>query len=526
MNKGRSLLRWAGFLAVAIASIYGISVHGVEKISKNASPSRADVITIDAMTVFGKLERPPVEFLHEAHTEALTKKNKDCSACHLTEKDLIMPKFKRIKDAGRKETTDIYHKGCISCHTEMKAAKEKAGPVECGGCHKEKALYSSSRQPMGFDNSLHFRHSKAQEKKCERCHHEYDAKAKKLFYAKEKEGTCRYCHKEETKENVSSMQLAAHIGCINCHSKNLAKNITAGPVKCSGCHDSAAQKKITKIKPLPRMERKQPDVVLLKAAKKGGDTEIESRNKMNYVPFDHKSHESYNDTCRVCHHESLKQCNECHTLSGSKDGKDVKLEKAMHLLKTEKSCQGCHDIKQDDKNCAGCHALMGKSGRKEDDSCIKCHTAPVPEKGKVISPEHEKALAGSMLLARKPVTETFKAEDIPEKVSIKILANKYEAAEFPHRKVVNTLVKNIKENKLAGYFHSREGTICQGCHHNSPAAKKPPRCDNCHGKPFDEKNPSKPGIMGAYHQQCMGCHKEMGMTKPAGCAECHKEKKI
>ncbi|RPJ12464.1 MAG: cytochrome C, partial [Desulfobacteraceae bacterium] len=137
-----------------------------------------------------------------------------------------------------------------------------------------------------------------------------------------------------------------------------------------------------------------------------------------------------------------------------------------------------------------------------------------------------KAMAGAMLKARKPVTGSFKAEDIPEKVSIKKFSNKYEAAEFPHRKILNTLVKNIKDNRLAGYFHIEDGTLCQGCHHNSPVAKKPPLCDSCHGKPFDPENPLKPGIMGAYHQQCMGCHKEMGIAKPVGCTECHKEKKI
>jgi hypothetical protein len=523
MNKGRSLLRWTGFLAVAIVSIYGISVHGVEKISTSASTMRTDVIKIDAMTVFGKLERPPVEFLHETHTEALTKKNKDCSACHLTEKNLIMPKFKRLKDTGKKEVMDIYHRDCISCHKEMKASREKSGPVECGGCHREKALYTSTRQPVGFDNSLHLRHLNSQEKKCERCHHEYDEKTQKLFYAKEKEGTCRYCHKKETKDKVISMSLASHIGCINCHSKNIAKKISTGPVKCSGCHDLAAQQKIEKIKPLLRMERKQPDFVMLKTAKKG--TPPDDLNKMNFVPFDHKSHEEYNSTCRVCHHESLKQCNECHTLAGIKEGKDVKLEKAMHQHNAEMSCRGCHGIKQNDKNCAGCHVFIGKTQKKQDDSCLKCHFAPVPEKGKILNPEEEKALAGAMLKARKPVTGSFRTEDIPEKVSISKFSKKYEAAEFPHRKVLNTLVKNTKDNRLAGYFHKEDGTLCQGCHHNSPAAKKPPRCDSCHGKPFDPENPLKPGIIGAYHQQCMGCHKEMGIAKPAGCTECHKEKK-
>ena len=75
----------------------------------------------------------------------------------------------------------------------------------------------SARKPMGMDLSLHFRHSKAAKEKCETCHHEYDEKAKTLFYAKGKEGTCRYCHKERTEENRISMPLASHLSCVECH---------------------------------------------------------------------------------------------------------------------------------------------------------------------------------------------------------------------------------------------------------------------------------------------------------------------
>jgi hypothetical protein len=417
-----------------------------------------------------------------------------------------------------------YHKECISCHGEMKVAREKAGPVECDGCHREKAQYSSSRQPMGFDKSLHFRHSEAQEKKCEQCHHEYDEKGKKLFYAKEKEGTCRYCHKSETSDSLISMRLASHIACINCHNKNLTKNLAGGPVTCSGCHDLAAQQSVKKISPVPRMERKQPDIVLLKHAQKGIEADIEKQNRMNFVPFDHQVHENYNDTCRVCHHESLKPCNECHTLAGIKEGKEVSLENAMHQVDTEKSCLGCHSIKQEEKNCAGCHALMGKTRKKEDDSCRKCHMMPVLEMEKILNPDTEKSLAAEMLRSRKPVTGTYHEADIPEKVLIKNISKEYEPVDFPHRRIVNALVNKVKNNKLAGYFHSQEGTICKGCHHNSPVSKKPPQCGNCHGKSFDEKNPLKPGIIGAYHQQCMGCHQEMGIKKLDGCTDCHKKR--
>jgi hypothetical protein len=525
MNKGKHLIRLACILAVSTVSIYCTNLYGSDRILKDSSRTRADIIKIDIMNRFAPLEKPSVEFLHDAHTEALAKKNLDCTACHLVEKDRIFPKFKRIKDVDRIEVMNLYHKECISCHGEMKVAHEKSGPVECDGCHREKAMYSSSRQPMGFDKSLHFRHSEAQEKKCEVCHHEYDEKEKKLFYAKEKEGTCRYCHKTESKDKPISMRLASHIACVNCHTRNLANHMASGPVTCSGCHDLAAQQKIKKISPVPRMERKQPDTVLIKADQKGMEAGTEKLNRMNFVPFDHQVHEENNDSCRVCHHENLKPCNECHTLTGIKEGKEVNLENAMHQVDTGKSCLGCHSIKQEEKNCAGCHVFMSKTTKKESDSCGKCHMVPVSEMEKTGTPDDEKSLAAEMLRLRKPVTGTYHQDDIPEKVVIKNLSKQYEPVDFPHRKIVNALVNNIKDNRLSGYFHSQEGTICKGCHHNSPVSKKPPHCGNCHGKTFDKENPLKPGIMGAYHQQCMGCHQEMDIKKPAGCIDCHKEKK-
>lgn len=517
MNKGRHLLRWACVSTVSIIFVYCTSIYGSGQILESSSRTRADLIKIDSMAAFCKLEKAPVEFLHEAHTKALSKKNIDCAACHSTENGRIFPKFKRLTDSGRIEVMNVYHKGCISCHGEMKVAREKAGPVECDGCHTQKTRYSSSAQPIGFDKSLHFRHSEAEGKKCERCHHQYDEKGKKLFYAKGGEETCRYCHKNEAQNNVKSMRLASHLACINCHRQNLSKKAANGPLECSGCHDPAMQRKIKKMSPVPRMDRNQPDVVMIKTAQKGSGTGVEIQNRMNFVPFDHQAHETYNDTCRVCHHESLKSCNECHTLAGIKEGKGVNLEEAMHRIGTDKSCQGCHDSKVKDKNCAGCHAPMGKADKKKDDSCTRCHMPAVQ------SPDNEKTLAAAELRSRSFFAGTYHA-DIPEKVAIKHLSKEYEPVDFPHRKIVNTLVNNIKDNKLAGYFHSREGTVCKGCHHNSPVSKTPPQCGNCHGKTYDEINPLKSGIMGAYHQQCMGCHQEMGIKQPAGCTDCHKKK--
>ena len=86
MKKGKTRLSWTGIkLIVFTVSICltATGIYGAKGPSESAAQKRADIIRIDAMQAFGKLERPPVTFLHQKHTEALAAQNKDCSACHL-----------------------------------------------------------------------------------------------------------------------------------------------------------------------------------------------------------------------------------------------------------------------------------------------------------------------------------------------------------------------------------------------------------------------------------------------------------
>ena len=528
MKKGKAQLRWTGILLTVFTvsiCLTATGIYGAKNPSESVIEKRADIIHIDSMKAFGRLERPPVKFLHQKHTEALEKKNKDCSTCHLTEKDRLVPKYMRLKDTAKQAVMDIYHTNCFACHTETAAAKEKSGPVVCGECHKDKTDVVSFWQSIGMDKSLHYRHSKAQNEKCEKCHHEYNELTKKLFYVKGKEGTCRYCHKDITEENRISLKQASHFACIDCHRKTLAKFDDAGPITCGGCHDPDQQKLIEKVKVVPRMKLNQPDTVFVKTTK-SGIKNLNSVTRMNLVPFNHKAHESYNDTCRVCHHANLTACVQCHTLPGTPEGDQLKLEQAMHRFSTEMSCLGCHQLNQRDAKCAGCHAGIAKTRQQDPDACQACHMAEVTPLMESAQGTDEKLLAAVTLDSRKPVTDTFAESDIPENVEIKTLMNKYGPVKLPHRKIVQTLFNHIKNDKLVQYFHSDKSTLCQGCHHNSPAAKKPPTCANCHGRPFDERDPLKPGLMAAYHRQCMECHKEMGIEKPVAtnCVACHQKK--
>jgi hypothetical protein len=303
MEKARSLFRWAGTLVVvAGVLVFGMAVQGEEKPAPVSGEMRTDMITIDVLKLFGKLDRPAVIFMHEAHTEALKKKEKDCKTCHLVEKnrpalaeqDALSVRFKRIKDTSREEVMEIYHADCIACHREMADAGEKSGPIEiCGGCHREDAPVVSSWQPIVMDRSLHYRHVEATKdgqgkERCELCHHEYDEIAKKVYYVKDKEGSCRYCHTEEPATDKMTMREASHLSCVNCHRKTLAEkkdpDQKVGAITCSGCHDLGNQEKIKKLKEVPRLKRKQPDVALLQAKKERCRDREERRKRYYHGP--------------------------------------------------------------------------------------------------------------------------------------------------------------------------------------------------------------------------------------------------
>jgi DnaJ-class molecular chaperone len=98
---------------------------------------------------------------------------------------------------------------------------------------------------------------------------------------------------------------------------------------------------------------------------------------------------------------------------------------------------------------------------------------------------------------------------------------------LPHRKIVLKLAEVNTTSKLAAYYHKDPMTLCQGCHHNSPASTKPPQCGSCHGKSSEALNLTRPGLMAAYHQQCFECHQTMGIEKPASreCTACHAKRK-
>ncbi len=99
--------------------------------------------------------------------------------------------------------------------------------------------------------------------------------------------------------------------------------------------------------------------------------------------------------------------------------------------------------------------------------------------------------------------------DIPETITLDSISQVYGPVEFTHAQ------------------HADIAGNCASCHHHSPKGSTP-ACGECHDSiivyHYDaaKKGPDL-GLKGAYHGQCMDCHKEME-SGPMGCTDCHEKK--
>jgi hypothetical protein len=123
----------------------------------------------------------------------------------------------------------------------------------------------------------------------------------------------------------------------------------------------------------------------------------------------------------------------------------------------------------------------------------------------------------------------------PEEVEIASLARLYDPVIFDH-----SLHLDVADGCATCHHHTtgtpaEEGN-CVTCHKDDEGAEVV-SCRGCHeADPFApehiaqrEKNPQwfhvdKPGLKGAYHQNCVGCHAET--DAPVGCQDCHARNEV
>ncbi|HID02113.1 MAG TPA: class III cytochrome C [Desulfobacterales bacterium] len=134
---------------------------------------------------------------------------------------------------------------------------------------------------------------------------------------------------------------------------------------------------------------------------------------------------------------------------------------------------------------------------------------------------------GTMMISPALVL-SMDAADAPETVSIDVMSKLYDPVEFNHE-------MHVDYASCQECHHQTTGDIvndpnCARCHHNHDE-NDVVSCSECHvADRFNEdylktlEDPKlyhidKPGLKGAYHLNCIGCHEIT--SGPTGCVECH-----
>ena len=570
--------RWLTFCIIGCLSVWCFS--GCGKIGPSGAVSATEaklhtghsggrVLSVSMANILGKLKRPPVRFDHGRHTRALQSEPESCRMCHEAD-DSRNLRFTFLEDWDEtkpRRIMDSFHKKCVDCHTERTKQGRESGPVTCGechviqrehpakayepvlpeyyealrdtfhndcaACHREPAKTAGHAGPLDwqkfyvaekveakshwpkvtFDYSVHAKHNEALLGQCGLCHYISPARWEKIrAEARMPSGQDWVMDVDET--NSLSHRPTAHARCINCHLKGEAdpNRPQSGPVHCDGCH-GGSERTIKELADVPRPQCEMEERILI---------QLEQGANLKAVAFNHESHVANSRACQDCHHKTLQPCQDCHTVKGSDEGGGVTLAEAHHDISSTYSCVGCHEAEKRKPDCAGCHQNM-QSGLVMT-ACTGCHNGSLealdqvvnlPAPGELI-PDDVKA---EMEISVEREFGPFKADD-----------RDYGPSKFPHMAIVERLTHISNKSTLARHFHTDKMTLCSGCHHSAPLEAKAdmPPCATCHtarGEPESQV----PTLLGAYHQQCLGCHRQMdpgGGGLPQDCTGCHDEKAL
>ena len=128
--------------------------------------------------------------------------------------------------------------------------------------------------------------------------------------------------------------------------------------------------------------------------------------------------------------------------------------------------------------------------------CSECHTCENPTADNMcLKP------CPSLTMAHR--LGDHRLREAPDSLLLSQIADLYKPVEFSHG-----LHAEMAEMKGG----------CGMCHHYSPAEEIPP-CRECHGTERSPSNLRQPTLKGAYHRQCMGCHREW--SHDTRCVVCH-----
>jgi hypothetical protein len=128
--------------------------------------------------------------------------------------------------------------------------------------------------------------------------------------------------------------------------------------------------------------------------------------------------------------------------------------------------------------------------------CSKCHTCEVPT-------VKEPCLKSCPRTEMVHQTSKHGLGEAPDSMLLDQLANLYGPVQFNHK-----LHATMAEM----------GGECATCHHYSPKGHIPP-CNDCHDAAAASTDLRKPNLKGAYHRQCLSCHREW--SHDTKCVICH-----
>ncbi len=137
-------------------------------------------------------------------------------------------------------------------------------------------------------------------------------------------------------------------------------------------------------------------------------------------------------------------------------------------------------------------AIKAPPAAAAERKCSDCHASPNPTK-------QAPGLAPCPRLASKKG---------PEVVLLDQLSSQYVPVVFAHRLHAEM---------------TQTGDGCALCHHHNPA-EAILACRKCHDAAGPQEDLAKPSLKGAYHRQCLNCHREW--SHETECAVCHAKKTV
>ncbi len=128
--------------------------------------------------------------------------------------------------------------------------------------------------------------------------------------------------------------------------------------------------------------------------------------------------------------------------------------------------------------------------------CERCHTCKIPT-------AHQPCLISCPRDVMVHQKAKHDLNEAPDSMVLGILSDLYLPVHFNHQ--LHASMAEMDDS-------------CGTCHHYSPAGHIPP-CRECHEAGTGSTDLTKPSLKGAYHRQCLSCHREW--SHDTNCIICH-----